>query len=110
MFLLAQAKDYIPGLGTQFNITPKEIDTEALKAELQEEGLGGDSYTKAEIDTKLGTKANAADVYKKTEVDTKLGTKANSADVYTKTQTYTKAEVDKLIDDLRTELGGGGTT
>lgn len=126
---MAQAKDYIPGLGTQFNITPKEIDTEALKAELQEEGLGGDSYTKAEIDTKLGTKANAADVYKKTEVDTKLGTKANSADVYTKTQTdtklgtkansadvytktqtYTKAEVDKLIDDLRTELGGGGTT
>ncbi len=61
-----------------------------------------DVYKKTEVDTKLGTKANSADVYKKTEVDTKLGTKANSADVYTKT------EVDKLINDLRTELGGGG--
>jgi hypothetical protein len=43
-------------------------------------------YTKGQVDTAVGAKANAADVYTKAEVDAAVGTKANAADVYTKAQ------------------------
>lgn len=122
-----KASKYIPGLGTEFRIAAEEINMDDIKKEIDSDIGNIDAYTKeevdsklglkantadvykkTEVDTKLGTKANTADVYKKTEVDTKLSSKANTADVYAKTETYTKAEVDKLINDLRTELSGGG--
>ncbi len=68
-------------------------------------------YTKFQVDSKLGAKANSADVYTKTEVDTVASAldsaKADRSDVYTKPQVdaadalkadkadvYTKTEVD----------------
>jgi len=72
--------------------TKSEVDTKlGTKANV------GDSYTKAESDSKLNTKANTSDVYTKTATDTLLSAKANSADVYTKAQTYTQAEVNTLL-------------
>lgn len=41
-------------------------------------------YTKAEVDTKLVTKADASTTYSKTQVDNLVSPKANAADVYTK--------------------------
>jgi hypothetical protein len=62
-----------------------------------------ETYTKTEVDTALGLKANSADVYAKTEtytrteVDYALGLKANASNVYTKSETYTKTEVDTAL-------------
>ncbi|MMZ43655.1 Head fiber protein [compost metagenome] len=38
---MGEAKDYIPGLGSQFKISPDEIDTGELVEELEELGIGG---------------------------------------------------------------------
>jgi hypothetical protein len=55
-------------------------------------GSHGDRYyTKAEVDSRLAAKANAADVYTKSQSDTQLATKANAGDV------YTKAEIDAML-------------
>jgi hypothetical protein len=48
-------------------------------------------YTKSEVDTELGLKADKATTYTKTEVDTALGLKADQS------TTYTKTEVDNAI-------------
>jgi hypothetical protein len=50
------------------------------------------TYSKTEVDGKLGTKADTATTYSKTEVDGKLGTKADTA------TTYSKIEVDTRLD------------
>ncbi|QPB12356.1 hypothetical protein [Providencia phage PSTCR6] len=67
------------------------------------------TYTKAEVDSRVNVKANIADVYAKSavyqktetysraEVDSRVNVKANIADVYAKSQTYTKSEVDSKI-------------
>lgn len=47
-------------------------------------------YTKSQMDTSLGNKANSSNVYTKLETDNKLNLKANSTDVYTKTQSDDK--------------------
>lgn len=74
--------------------TKSEVDTKlGTKANV------GDSYTKSETDTKLSAKANSSDVYTKTATDGLLSSKANSSDVYTKAQTYTQAQVNTLLND-----------
>lgn len=65
-----------------------------------------DSYTKAETDVLLASKANIVDVYSKTETDTLLATKANTTTVNSQlalkadtTSVYTKTEVNNLLED-----------
>lgn len=56
------------------------IDTEQARAEAAEQANAqaiANTYTKAEIDTLLGAKADVATTYTKTETDTLLGAKAN---------------------------------
>ena len=63
----------------------------------------GNTYTKAEIDAALNTKADKDTTYTKTEVDNLLDDKADASDVvdaYTKDETYSKEEVDELIGSL----------
>lgn len=50
-------------------------------------------YTKEEVDSKLGAKANSSDVYKKTEIDTKLNGKVNTSDF----QVATDDEIKSLL-------------
>ena len=45
----------------------------------------------------VDAKADADDVYTKAETDTRLATKANAANVYSKSQVYTKTEVDTAL-------------
>lgn len=67
-------------------------------------------YTKSDVDTELGKKANSSSVYTKSEADNLLNGKANSTDVYTKTEvdsalgskadasdSYTKSEIDEAL-------------
>ena len=74
-------------------------------------------YTKTEVDTALGNKADSSSVYTKSEADNLLDAKANSTDVYNKTQvdgfitevnnavsqkadasdSYTKSEIDGAL-------------
>lgn len=61
--------------------------------------------TKQEVTSGLEGKADKSDTYTKNEVDTELGKKANSADVYSKSETYTKGEVDSAIEGAIDELG-----
>ena len=70
------------------------IDTEQARAEAAEQANAqaiANTYTKAEIDTALGAKADVATTYTKTEADTLLALKADQA------TTYTKAETDTLL-------------
>ena len=61
--------------------------------------------TKQEVTTCIEGKADKSTTYTKNEVDTELGKKANSADVYSKSETYTKGEVDSAIEGAIDELG-----
>ena len=70
------------------------IDTEQARAEAAEQANAqaiANTYTKAEIDTALGAKADKATTYTKTEADALLALKADQA------TTYTKAETDTLL-------------
>lgn len=61
------------------------------------------TYTKSDVDSKLGDKVNngtvyaKTDTYSKTELDTN---KYNKTEVYNKTETYTKSEVDSKVASL----------
>lgn len=81
-----------------------------------------DVYTKSEIDTELGKKADADDVYTKDDIDSTLEDYAKSANVYTKLEVdnkldevntsidgvYTKKEVDDALDLLKSNILGDG--
>ncbi len=76
-------------------------------------------YTKSQVNTALGTKADTSSVYTRSQIDTALDTKADTSSVYTRSQldtalgdledsiddkadaatTYTEAEVDALLED-----------
>lgn len=112
--------EYYPNIKAD-NIPVNAVAKTKLATELQNEIDGkapqSTTYTKTEIDNKLsgkvnvatynakvseletaiGTKANANDVYTKTATDTLLDAKANASDVYTKSQVYTKTESDALL-------------
>ena len=60
--------------------------------------------SKAQEDKNSGTISSPGLPPPSQTVDTKVGSKANASDVYAKAETYTKAEVDALIEALRTEL------
>jgi hypothetical protein len=47
------------------------------------------TYSKADVDTKLGTKADISSTYSKTDIDSKLGSKADTV------TTYSKTDIDK---------------
>jgi len=105
-------QEYYPNIKGD-NIPSGAVAKAKLTQELQDEIDGkapqSTTYTKTEIDNKLsgkvnvatynakvseletaiGTKANASDVYTKTATDTLLNAKANASDVYTKTETDT---------------------
>ena len=59
------------------------------------------------LPSELAGKADVATTYTKAEVDEALTTKANVSDVYTKTQTYTKAEIDAKVGGIsKVKLNG----
>ena len=83
------------------------IDTEQARATAAEQANAqaiANTYTKAEIDTALGAKADQATTYTKVETDTLLGAKADQATTYTKTevQTYVSNALDGYLPMVRT--------
>lgn len=50
-------------------------------------------YTKEEVDSKLGDKANSSDIYTKSQIDTKLNGKVNTSDF----QVATDEEIKSLL-------------
>lgn len=50
-------------------------------------------YTKEEVDSKLGAKANTSDIYTKSQIDTKLNNKVNTSDF----QIATDDEIKSLL-------------
>ena len=66
-----------------------------------------DAYTKTEVDTKLGEKANAADVYTKTETDTKLDAKADNTALTT--ETSERVAADQVLQAQIDNIGGDST-
>ena len=92
--------DSHPTLHTTYSGTKIESEL-ALKADSSDLA---NYYDKSEIDTALGTKANASDVYTKAQVDGALALKADTATVNAalalkadKSDTYTKAQVDSAV-------------
>lgn len=79
------------------------IDTEQARAEAAEQANAqaiANTYTKTEIDTALGAKADTATTYTKSETDTLLASKADQATTlagYGITDAYTKSEADTLL-------------
>ena len=105
-------------LGSKPSINGVEVEGAKTSADY---GLAaaGASYTKAEEDALLGTKADKADTYTKAETDAKLSIKADSGDSYTKaeedtllgkkadaTSVYTKAQTDSAISAAKPDLSG----
>ena len=67
------------------NVSAGAIDIDYVMSKLS-------VYTKSELNTILGTKANVADVYSKTEALNLINKKAPVESVYTKSETYSKME------------------
>ena len=102
---------------TDNSVTETKLDT-TLSGKINSKANSSDVYTKTEIDTKLGQKADKAttlsgygiaDAYTKSETDTKLDAKANADDVYTKTQTDTKLETKENVANKVTEISDTST-
>lgn len=74
-----------------------------LKWEIQ--GNSPTTWTRAPED--LVTPYELIDSYTKIETDVLLDSKANVEDVYQKTETYNKSEIEKMIDDVTGNIGGG---
>ena len=85
------------------------IDTEQARATAAEQANAqaiANTYTKAEIDTALGAKADVATTYTKTETDALLALKADQATTYTKVETDTLlgAKADQATTYTKTEV------
>ena len=71
--------------GTALGITDKAVNIDLSNYATKSETLAGygitNAYTKNEVNTELGKKANSSDVYTKTEVDNSLANKLSKTDV-----------------------------
>lgn len=71
--------------GTALTITDKAVNIDLSNYATKSTTLAGygitNAYTKDEVNTELGKKANSSDVYTKTEVDTALSNKLSNTDV-----------------------------
>lgn len=71
--------------GTALTITDKAVNIDLSNYATKSTTLAGygitNAYTKDEVNTALGKKANSSDVYTKTEVDTALANKLSNTDV-----------------------------
>lgn len=106
---MSKAKQYIPGLGKDFTFTADELDLKSIIEELKKLPGSSEGITEEQVQIIVTSAINTAlaKYYDKTSADGKFQVKGNYATAgtsYTKAETYTKAEVDKLINDLRTEL------
>lgn len=104
---MSEAKDYVPGLGTEFQIKPDEIDVDALAAKLPTGG--GADVTKAYVDNGLAKKADSTTVYTKTEADSKFATVATLNGKLTATKAAaipvsTAADVAELLADFNAAM------
>ena len=76
-------------LSGKVNVATYNAKVSELETAIGTKANASDVYTKTATDTLLGAKANASTTYTKTETDTLLSAKANASDVYTKTETDT---------------------
>lgn len=80
--------------------TKSELDSKlGLKADSSGVYLKTQTYNKSEADGIIALKADASSVYTKTETDSLLSEKADTEYSYSKAQTYSKAETDSKLSE-----------
>lgn len=86
------------------NAVAKSKLANALQDEIDGKAPQSTTYTKTEIDNKLSGKVNVATYNAKvSELETAIGTKANATDVYTKTATDTLLDAKANLSDVFTK-------